>query len=170
MVFLDEKKFNLDGPDRFAYYWHDIRREEKLFSRRQGGGGSVMVWGAFCFHGKSELAFVGSHMNLTKYCEVLKSYLIPAASSIYRDGYIFQQDNASILVSRETKEWLESKDIQVLPWPAKSPDLRRIFARVVYQDGRHFSSVGELKEVIVHSWRQISTDIIQNLVDSTPER
>ena len=85
-----------------------------------------MVWGAFCFHGKSELAFVESHMNSTKYCEVLESYLIAAATSIYGAGYVFQQDNASIHVSRETKEWLESKEIQVLPWPVKSPDLNPV--------------------------------------------
>lgn len=45
IIFSDEKKFNLDGPDGFAYYWHDLRTEEKIFSKRQSGGGSVMVWG-----------------------------------------------------------------------------------------------------------------------------
>ena len=53
-----------------------------------------MAWRAFCFHGKSELAFVDSRMNSTEYCEVLESYLIPAASSIDEAGHVFQQDNA----------------------------------------------------------------------------
>ncbi|OQR88375.1 hypothetical protein ACHHYP_20303 [Achlya hypogyna] len=47
IIFSDEKKFNLDGPNGWQYYWHHLRHDEQLFSRRQNGGGSVMVWGAF---------------------------------------------------------------------------------------------------------------------------
>ena len=38
------KRFNLDGPGRFQYYFHDIRKETMSAIRRQMGGGSVMVW------------------------------------------------------------------------------------------------------------------------------
>uniref|UniRef100_A0A7I4YN82 HTH_Tnp_Tc3_2 domain-containing protein n=1 Tax=Haemonchus contortus TaxID=6289 RepID=A0A7I4YN82_HAECO len=47
VVFSDEKKFNLDGPDGNKYYWRDLRREPVYFSRRTFGGGSLMVWDAF---------------------------------------------------------------------------------------------------------------------------
>lgn len=42
VIFSDEKKFNLDGPDGYKCYYHDLRKEEKILSRRQMGGGSVM--------------------------------------------------------------------------------------------------------------------------------
>lgn len=34
IIFTDEKKFNMDRPDGFAYYYHDLRKEPQLLSRR----------------------------------------------------------------------------------------------------------------------------------------
>lgn len=45
-VFRNKKKLNLNGADGFAYYWHDMRKSERIISSRQNGGGGVMVlWG-----------------------------------------------------------------------------------------------------------------------------
>ena len=47
LLFSDEKKLNVDGPDSAAYYWHDLRKEERIFSKLQQGGQSLMVWTGF---------------------------------------------------------------------------------------------------------------------------
>lgn len=71
MIFLNEKKFNLQGPDWFAYYWHDMRNVKKIFSTCQHGGGSVMVRGAFSGNGQSSLAIMNDLQDSQKYINVL---------------------------------------------------------------------------------------------------
>ncbi|WKY14152.1 hypothetical protein Q1695_000029 [Nippostrongylus brasiliensis] len=43
VIFSDEKKWNLDGPDGYNHYWRDLRKEKQVFSRYNFGGGSVVV-------------------------------------------------------------------------------------------------------------------------------
>ena len=42
------------------------------------------------------------------------------------NNVIFQQDNAAIHTSKLTKDWFKTKNIEVLDWPTKSPDLNPI--------------------------------------------
>ena len=58
VIFSDEKRFNLDGPDGNTLYWHDTRKPELHFRTRQSGGGSVMIWAASGYSGRSALHFV----------------------------------------------------------------------------------------------------------------
>ena len=45
--YSDEKRFNLDGPHRANYYFHDLRKYPLIASKRQQGGVGTLVWGAF---------------------------------------------------------------------------------------------------------------------------
>eukprot|EP00644_Phytophthora_capsici_P018713 jgi/Phyca11/132462/e_gw1.168.7.1 len=142
IVFSDEKKFNLDGPDGLRNYWRDVRRDPRTTVRRQNGGGSVMVWGAFSFKGRSKLAVLVGRQASTHYIETVSEFLLPFAHSQYGLDYIYQQDNASIHTSRETMDFFEEQKIKLLDWPARSPDLNPIenlwamMARTVYPNGR----------------------------------
>ncbi|GBL94113.1 Transposable element Tc3 transposase [Araneus ventricosus] len=82
ILFSDERKWNLDGPDGNIKYWHDLRKEPGSFFSRQNGSGSVMVWAAFIFNGKVGLAFLDGRQNSPKYIETLENHLMPFAENI----------------------------------------------------------------------------------------
>jgi hypothetical protein len=69
--FADEKKFNLDGSDGISYYYHDLRKDEHIMSRRQMGGGSVMIWCAIGYKGRSEVVFLDDGINVLMYNDLL---------------------------------------------------------------------------------------------------
>ena len=83
VVFSDDKKFNLDGPDGLASYWHALRREEKVFSTRHHGGASLMIWGAISCYGTSHLVRVEGNMDSKQYCSVLEEDLLPFAAETF---------------------------------------------------------------------------------------
>lgn len=176
MIFSDEKKFNLDGPDGFNGYWRDLRKEPRFFSKRNFGGGSVMVWGAFSTTGKLKIQFVSHKMKSSDYIDVLKASLLPVIRRRRKAKLIFQQDNARIHTSAETMGWLRSEKIDVLDWPACSPDLNPIenlwgiMVRKIYAENRQFSSIQELKTAILQSWEEIELGTLQKLVQSMPNR
>lgn len=103
IIFSVEKKFNLDGPDGFAYYWHDLRTEKKIFSKRQsGGGGSVMVWGAIGYLKRMPLSYIDTRMNAVQYQNMVLPHFTAYGYECAGIGWKFQQDNAPIHVARST--------------------------------------------------------------------
>lgn len=175
-IFSDEKKFNLDGPDGFNGYWRDLRKDEQYFSTRNFGGGSCMTWIGFSASGKLEIAFTSSKMNSRDYITVLETCLLPFMRRFRRKKFTFQQDNAAIHTSKETKQWMKDHKIDLLDWPARSPDLNPvenlwgIMVRRIYAEGRQYAAVNELKSAISEAWGNIENTVLQNLVNSMPNR
>lgn len=176
VIFSGEKKFNSDGPDGSNFYWHDLRKEKEIFAKRNFGGGSLMVWGAFCYNGVLPLVKISTRMNSADYQEVLSEGLLPFAGNLAGENYIFQQDNASIHASSSTLAYLKEHGINVMKWPARSPDLNPIeniwgiLARKVYKNQRQFHSIDTLWTVIQEEWYSLDPEMIQKLVETMKER
>ncbi len=67
-------------------------------------------------------------------------------------------------------------DVAVLEWPARSPDvipienLWGVLAQKIYNNGRQFDCIDDLKDALMMAWDSISLDTLRNLVKSMPRR
>jgi transposase len=173
VVFSDEKKFNLDGPDGVFHYWADPKLDRAIFSTRSSRAGGVMVWACISSTGTMMLEPISGNLNSEGYTSMLERL---GAIEFLRKDYIFQQDNASIHVSSSAREFFERQNVRLLSWPACSPDLNIIenvwswMAKAVYSDNKHFSSKKELLKAIQDAWKLIPKEYIVQLYDSIPKR
>ena len=175
-IFSDEKKFNLDGPDGINFFWRDIRKEKEVFSRRNFGGGSLMVHGAFSGDSCLPLAFPSSKMDSKEYQTVLDTTILPYLQCETRRNMLFQRDNAPFHVSKSTVEWFKNKSITTVNWPPNSPDLNPMenvwgmLVRRVYSGNKVYERKAELKKSILKEWNEITLETRKSLVDSLPNR
>lgn len=91
-------------------------------------------------------------------------------------SWTLQQGNAPVHTAKHKKEWLNSKNITVMDWPARSPDLNpmedtwSILARAVYRDRRQFETIESLKQCISLEWSKIDQQTCYNLSRSLTNR
>ena len=136
---------------------------------------SVMVWGCVSAHGMGNLHICEGTINAERYIQVLEQHMLPSKRRLFQGRpCLFQQDNAKPHSARVTTAWLRSKRVQVLDWPACSPDLSpienvwRIMKRKIRQ--RRPRTVEQLKSYIKQEWERIPPTKLQQLVSSVPKR
>ncbi len=129
---------------------------------------SLMVWGCISAYGMGSLHFLEGTMNAERYIKFLEQHMLPSRRRA------FQQDNAKPHTAAITTAWLRSRRVQVLNWPACSPDLSpieniwRIIKLKICQ--RWPRTLQQLKTYIRQEWDQIPTPKLQKLITSMPRR
>ncbi|KFM73731.1 Transposable element Tcb1 transposase, partial [Stegodyphus mimosarum] len=108
-----------------------------------------MVWGAIAYHRRSQLLRIVGNLNSNRYIrEVLQPEAVPFLQSL--PGAVFQQDNARPHTARIVKSFFAAQQVQLLPWPACSPDMSPIehvwdvIGRRLARDPRPVASADEL--------------------------
>lgn len=176
VVFSDEKRFNLDGPDGMRYFWYDLRHERHIFSKRQFGGGGVMVWAGFSANGITPIVFWDKKVDSAAYQDMLAENLLPIAPLITSGDYLFQQDNATIHVSSASKSWFEVNFVKLLDWPSRSPDLNpmenmwSILCHEIYKNGKQYDCKSALISAIKCAWENLPKQTLQKLSESMTSR
>ncbi len=88
---------------------------------------SVMIWGTMSSAGVGPLCFLKTNITAPVYQDIFEDFMLPSADQLFKDAdFIFQQDLAPAHTAKSTKSWLNDHGVDVLDWPANSPDLNPI--------------------------------------------
>lgn len=179
VLFTDESRFGFHSDSRRTRVWRRSGNSERLRSVQEVHsyrGGTVMIWAGIMIGGRTSLVFPEGNLNAAGYVrEILEPVVLPFAQEIGPE-FILMQDNARVHTARTVQEWFHSNEINVLPWPAQSPDLNPIehaWDRLQRSIQEHLSSVvsrSDLCDLLQEHWRLIPRDFIDNLILSIPRR
>lgn len=176
----DECRFLLQKVDGRERVWR--RRGERhadactTETDRFGGGVSVMVWAGITGSHRTDLVVVQGNLTAARYRdEILQQHVVPFMRQ-HPETTTFQQDNARPHTARISMEFLQQNDIQVLPWPAKSPDLSPIenlwglLKNKLRQLDNPPSTAQELTTFLQREWQDFPQATIRGLFNSMRRR
>lgn len=130
--------------------------------------------GFFSAAGVGPIKRIEGIMNAPMYKEILENTMLPYAEEEMPLLWTFQHDNDPKHTSCLVKSWLKDQKINVMKWPAQSPDLNPIenLWQIVKQQLRPniYRPKEELYRAIESEWKRIPTRTITNLIDSMTKR
>ena len=128
-----------------------------------------MVWGGVSQHHRNELVVIAGNLNSVHYREdILLPHVIPFLQT--HPDMTLQHENAISHTARSVRDFLQDRNVSVLPWPVKSPDLNPIehvwdlMDRRVRSRAIPLRNVQELAGALVEEWGNISQYKQSNLV------
>lgn len=178
VLWTDESKIVLYGSKGRRQY---VRRPPNSAFKPQytvktlkHGGSSIMVWASFSYWGVGPIYRIPGIMDQFGYIRILEEVMLPYAEEEMPLIWVYQQDNDPKHTSKRAKAWFQTKKIEVMDWPAQSPDLNPIenlwgdIKDAVHEEKP--SNAEELWTVVRSSWARIPIERCQNLVDSMQQR
>ena len=89
-------------------------------------GPSVMVWGGNHHARRSELVVLDGTPDCQSYIRLLRDSVLPW-ECVFGRNFVHAQDNATPHTARGTTAFLVQQDLEVMDWPAWSPDIEHVW-------------------------------------------
>ena len=111
------------------------------------GGGCVMVWIGISGQERTPLVIINGNLTARRYIDdILRCDVLPFLEQQPR-GVVYQHDNPRPHTARIVQKCIEVNNVNVLPWPAYSPDvspIETLMDRLVRQQP-HLSTANQLE-------------------------
>ncbi|GFY06819.1 transposable element Tcb2 transposase [Trichonephila clavipes] len=180
VLFTDESRFSLSSDSHRILIWRERgsrNHPSNIIERDKYGGLGVLIWGGIMLGSRTYLhIFDAGSVNGTRYCnEILLPYvrLFRGAMGLQ---FLFMDDNAPFHRTVAAKQLLESEDIEIMDWPARSPDLNPI-EHVWDFLGRRLAArtlppvmIRELRLALQDEWAAMLQQLIDTLILSMGRR
>ncbi|GFW17363.1 transposable element Tcb1 transposase [Trichonephila clavipes] len=178
VVFTDESRICLQHHYGRIRVWrhHGERMLNSCVMHRHASPASViMVWGGIGYHSRTPLVCIAGTLNSQRYItEVLEPVVLPYLQVLA--AAIFQQDNARPHMARIVQRFFVNHQIELLPLPARSPDLSPIenmwsmVAQQLTQITPSAAPPDQLWQRVEAAWSTVPQEHIQSFFESMPRR
>ena len=178
VIWSDEKKFELMHAKRRVIVNRRVgQRYHIKFTKPtvKFGGGALMLWGCFSYHGVGALVVITGNLNQHDYRQTLEDNLQYSADLMgLMDRFVFQQDLARIHTAPAVVDFFSENQIEVMEWVAQSADFNPIENLWAYLDSHipvtERCNKTRFLSAIMKTWNEIPSEYLKSLVNSVPNR
>ena len=127
VIWTDKTSISSDCESRgHVYREPGTRYDTRYIQRREVGRFSVSCWGWMSRIGVLER--IHGRFNAPQHDRILENVMLPSVRVYNPEGnLIFQQDNHFVHCSMGVQKWfVRMLEIELIPWPSKSPDLNAV--------------------------------------------
>lgn len=181
VIWSDETAFLLVNGQGREYCFTkggDVLEEDQVQPTKKYGGGKVMVWGCITYEGFGYSCRIDGNLDGELYTDILRDELMNTIEYYHldQDQVIFQQDNDPKHTSRVAEDALDELGLDVMKWPAQSPDLNPIehvwnhLKTDLRANSRIFATPDDLWDGIQEIMGKENRELCRKLISSMPSR